>query len=176
MFQPEKWNITTQRLLLRPFRAEDAAEVERLCSEEEISKGTTLPHPYPAGAATSWIATHAEDFELERGFVFAITDRTDGTLYGCISLTHNTHSNNGELGYWVGTEYWGRGYATEAAAALCDWAFARGYHRVFAQHFGSNPASGRVMQKLGMRYEGTLREHFLKNGVYEDLVRYGLVR
>lgn len=176
MLIPENRTITTARLLLRPFRADDAPEVERFCNTEEISRGTMLPYPYPAGAAASWIATHAEDFELERGFVFAITDRADGRLYGCISLTNHSAHKNGELGYWIGTEYWGRGYATEAADAMIRWAFARGYHRVYGRHFGSNPASGRVMQKLGMTYEGTQKEHFFKNGRYEDLVLYGLVR
>jgi [ribosomal protein S5]-alanine N-acetyltransferase len=72
--------------------------------------------------------------------------------------------------------HWGRGYATEAAREAVRYAFADlDLHRVHAAHFRSNPASGRVMQKVGMSYEGTLREHHKKWGEYEDRVEYGLL-
>jgi [ribosomal protein S5]-alanine N-acetyltransferase len=80
------------------------------------------------------------------------------------------------MGYWIGVPYWGRGYCTEAAGALLAHAFGPlGLHRVHATHLTRNPASGRVMQKLGMRHEGRMREHFLKWGVFEDVERYGIL-
>ncbi len=73
-------------------------------------------------------------------------------LYGAIALTNNQRFNNGEIAYWIGEGYWGNGYATEAAQAILQFAFAeKQYHKVFARYFKSNPASGRMMQKLGMK-------------------------
>jgi len=81
------------------------------------------------------------------------------------------------MGYWIARECWNRGYATEAAAALLAYAFeALGLHRVYARHFPRNPPSGRVMQKLGMVYEGRQREHVLRWDVFEDLDCYGILR
>ena len=177
MLQSEKWTILTERLRLRPFQMADAPEVARLCNNYNLSKGTlSLPYPYPVAAARGWIAAQPENFDLERCFEFAITDRGSGALYGCVSLTNHSAHRNGELGYWVGEEYWGRGIATEAAGALTRWAFeTRGYHRIYARHFASNPASGRVMEKIGMTCEGTQKQHLMKNGIFEDVVLYGLL-
>ena len=88
----------------------------------------------------------------------------------------NALDNNGELGYWIGKPYWGRGYCTEAAREMVRYGFEiLGLHRIHSNHFGSSPASGRVMQKIGMIREGTRREHYKKWGEYEDRVEYGLL-
>ena len=81
-----------------------------------------------------------------------------------------------ELGYWVGVPYWNRGVATEAARALVAFGFgALGLHRVQARHLTRNPASGRVMQKLGMRLEGVHREAVRKWDRFEDLAMYAVL-
>jgi ribosomal-protein-alanine N-acetyltransferase len=169
--------IETERLVLRPFRLEDAPEVQRLCGAREIAVGTlTIPHPYPDGAAEAWIAGHAEAFD--RGAIeHAIEARTDAALIGAIGLNLEREHGRAELGYWIGVPYWGRGYATEAARAVLDYAFAEeGLNRVYAFHFTSNPASGRVLQKIGMTHEGTRRGHSLKWGEYLDSEAYGILR
>jgi RimJ/RimL family protein N-acetyltransferase len=72
--------------------------------------------------------------------------------------------------------YWGRGYATEAALAVIAFGFEElGLNRIYAQHMASNPASGRVMQKAGMRHEGTLRQHVTKFGIVDDIAIYGIL-
>jgi len=82
-----------------------------------------------------------------------------------------------ELGYWVGRPYWGRGYATEAGLGLLAHSFGvLRLNRVFAIHYSRNPASGRVLQKLGMRQEGVMPQHIKKWGVYVDAVCYGVLR
>jgi len=81
-----------------------------------------------------------------------------------------------QLGFWIGKPYWNQGYCTEAARAVVKYGFeVLGLNRIFSRHFASNPASGRVLQKIGMRYEGTLREAYKKLDKYEDLVCYGLL-
>ena len=99
-----------------------------------------------------------------------------GPLYGAIALSNNKKFNNGELAYWIGEEFWGNGYATEAAQAILRFAFdEKKYHKVFARYFHSNQASGRVMQKLGMKKEGIFIDHVKKENQYVDLVYYGII-
>ena len=85
--------------------------------------------------------------------------------------------DHAELGYWIGVPYWGAGYATEGARAVMQFGFETlSLNRIFASHFSRNPASGRVLQKIGMRYEGTLRRHLKKWDEYIDLECYGVLR
>ena len=95
---------------------------------------------------------------------------------GAVGLTLTPAHASAELGYWIASAAWGQGYATEAAAALCDYAFrVLGVHRIQARHFLHNPASWRVMQKLGMQREGVLRGAVRKEGRFEDLVLYAVL-
>jgi ribosomal-protein-alanine N-acetyltransferase len=82
-----------------------------------------------------------------------------------------------ELGYWIGVSHWNQGIATEASFALIDFTFSTmDINRIEAYHLTRNPASGRVMQKVGMTHEGTLREHLFKNGVFEDSEIFSLLK
>jgi RimJ/RimL family protein N-acetyltransferase len=169
--------LDTARLLLRPFGTADAAEVRRLAGHREIARFTlTVPHPYPEGAAEEWIASHPAAWNEGRAISCAIERRSDGRLVGAVGLTIDRESDRAELGYWIGPEYSGNGYATEAAGELVRFGFdTLRLNRVVARHFGSNDASGRVMQKIGMRNEGTLRQHYRKWGELEDVVWYGIL-
>ncbi|WP_054955564.1 GNAT family N-acetyltransferase [Paenibacillus dakarensis] len=169
--------ITTDRLAIRLFHSSDAPEVARLCNNYNIYKNTLyLPYPYAVQDALSWISSHLTNFQKNKSYEFAITDKATGQLYGAIGLSNNQSFRHGEIAYWIGEAFWGKGYATEAAQAMLDYAFKeKKYHKVFARHFGSNPASGRVLQKIGMQFEGCLHEHVIKNGQYEDLVYYGII-
>ena len=94
---------------------------------------------------------------------FAAVLREGGTLVGSIALHPNARDDNGEIGYWIGRPYWGQGYATEAAREVVRYGFEElGLHRVHANHLGSNPASGKVLEKVGMTREGTRPEHYKK--------------
>jgi len=168
--------LTTERLLLRPFEISDAKRVSELCNNFNIYKSTlTLPYPYPIESALSWIPTHEDNFNNDKMYEFAITDKATGELYGAIGLSNNKAHKNGEIAYWVGEEYWGNGYATEALKAIIEFAFlVKGYHKVWGRFFATNPSSGKVMQKVGMVKEGLLAEHILKDGKYEDLIFYGI--
>ncbi|MNC21549.1 putative ribosomal N-acetyltransferase YdaF [compost metagenome] len=169
--------ISTARLTLRLFLPSDAAAVAMLCNNYNIYKNTLyLPYPYSIEDALSWIERHNDNFIADRSYEFAVTDKVTGELYGAIALSNNQNFHNGELAYWIGEKYWGNGFATEAAEAVLQFAFDRmKYHKVFARYFGSNPASGSVMQKIGMEQEGVLREHVRKEEQYEDLVYYGVI-
>lgn len=169
--------LATARLELRPFVYGDVEAVARLAADREVASTTlTIPHPYRREMAEEWIATHAPAWERGTHATFAITGAEEG-LVGAIGLHVQAPHHRAEIGYWVGRPYWGRGYCTEAGRALLGFAFdTLALHRVFAHHFRRNPASGRVMRKLGMRHEGCLRHHVLKWNVWEDLEVYGLLR
>lgn len=169
--------METARLRLRPLTLADAPTVQRLASAPEIADTTlNIPHPYPDGLAEQWIAGRAEAAR-EGGITWAIADRTSDELYGAISVAVSQQHRHAEMGYWAGVPFWGRGYTTEAARAALVHSFSTlGLHRVFAHHFARNPASGRVMQKIGMRHEGSLRQHVRKGEQFEDLVLYAILR
>jgi [ribosomal protein S5]-alanine N-acetyltransferase len=175
MPQPE---LKTERLILRPFTLDDALAVKQLAGDPAIADTTlNIPHPYADGMAESWIETHAKTFARGGGVTYAITRRDDGTLVGAIGLTCDQRHDRAEMGYWVGQPYWGQGYATEAARALLSYGFTElGLNKICANHFERNPASGRVMQKVGMGYEGLQRQHVRNGDQYEDLVTYGILR
>lgn len=166
--------LKTQRLTLRPFTQADAPAVQVLVSDYDIALNTlTIPHPYPEGGAAEWIGRHDDDFAQDRIIHFAIDD---GEIAGDMGLIMKG-DGIAELGYWVGRPFWNRGYGTEAGEAVIRWGFeVRNLHRIFAAHFDRNLASGRIMQKLGMTYEGTLRQHTKKWGEYRDVVFYGILR
>jgi [ribosomal protein S5]-alanine N-acetyltransferase len=169
--------LYTQRLILRPFTLTDVAVVVALAGDRTVADNTlSIPHPYTDADAKDWIRQQPLAYGEGKAINFAIT-RPDGTLCGSIGLGLSIQFNLAELGYWIGRPFWGQGYATESAAALIAFGFDRlGLNRINATHFGDNPASGRVMEKLSMMREGYRPRHTLKWGVYRDIALYGLLR
>lgn len=162
--------------MLRPFDPTDAAAVQRLAGAAAVADtALNIPHPYPDGVAEAWIASQASAWARRTGACFAITE--DGELRGAISFSLNLQNQLAELGYWIGEAYWGRGLATEAARAVVDFAFeVCSVNRVQALHFARNPASGRVLEKVGMVREGVHRERIRKGDRFEDLVEFAILR
>jgi [ribosomal protein S5]-alanine N-acetyltransferase len=152
--------------------------VERLAGDRAIAAGTLLiPYPYPPGAAASWISTHAEAWAEEQALDLAVGRLADGVLIGAIGLGLEFDHARAQLGYWVGRPYWAQGYATEAAREVLRYAFDElGLARVYAFHFSTNPASGRVLEKIGMKHEGVRRAHSIKWGRRLDEDAYGILR
>lgn len=175
---PEQPSLQTRRLILRPFNISDASVVQSLVEVKEIADTTLhIPHPYPDGVAEEWISTHARRFGDGESAVFAIVERDHGILVGSIGLDISSSNSSAEMGYWIGKPYWSQGYCTEAARALLRFAFETlDLNRIQARHFTRNPASGRVMQKIGMTHEGHLRKAVRKWGKFEDLELYAILR
>lgn len=175
MTQP---TIETSRLVLRPFCPGDAPAVQELAGVRAIADTTlNVPHPYEDGMAEEWIEGHQPAYEDDSVCTFAIVLRDDLQLVGAIGLTIDRKLDKGELGYWVAEPFWNHGYATEAAVAVLEFGFGElQLNRISAKHFVRNPASGRVMEKTGMRREGIARQDTVKWGNYEDLALYGILR
>jgi len=170
--------METARLKLCPFELGDATRVRELAGDYEIARTTLhVPHPYPDDAAEAWIQSLHAAADEGRAYGFAVTRKTDGELLGVVSLGLVKEHQRAELSYWMGRPYWGHGYTSEAARRLLDFGFNDLHlNRIFAFAFTDNPASTRVMEKIGMQYEGTLRQHVCKWGEYKDLAAYGCLK
>jgi len=139
----------TARLLLRPGWAEDARALAAAIGDERIVRNlATAPWPYRLSDAEAFLAK-PRDPSLPS---FVMVERTDGTprLVGSCGIGRQP-SGSCELGYWVARDAWGRGLATEAVAALIEIARALKLPQVQASYYLDNPASGRVLDKVGFR-------------------------
>ena len=169
--------LTTPRLLLRAFTPKDIPDLVRLAGDWEIARTTTIPHPYSEEAACRWIASQREAFAQDHAVTWAMTHRQEGYFMGAIDLRFQKQRHVAEIGYWVGVPYWGQGYTTEAARAVLAYGFGeQELYRIQARYLHNNPASGRVMQKIGMTYEGTLRAAVFRDGAYYDLLVYAILK
>jgi len=170
---PER--ITCSPVLLRPFTLADAPRVQLLAGNRDVAETTALiPHPYEDGLAQEWIASQAADLARGREYTYAITRCEDELLVGAISL-RPVAGEQENLGYWIGREYWGRGYATAAARAIIGVTFrCLDCHQVTASYLVRNAASGRVLEKCGLTLVGRLRrEH---RGRQEEFCVRGITR
>ncbi len=169
--------IKTERLLLRPFCLYDAKNYFSLATDPEVLHGTDMPHDLDEGAVREWIVGHPGYWEQRKELFMLATSLESREIVGSVSIfTHERH-NKAELGYWIAHHLWGKGYASEATLAMVTFAFkTMNLYRMEANHLLRNPSSGKVLQKLGFKYEGLFRQSYLKDGIYEDLVYYGLMR
>src|SRR5579859_2411167 len=141
--------LETNRLQLRPFVSSDAATVQTLAGAPEVAATTlNIPHPYPEGAAETWINGLAERANGGHSFAWAIIQRNDEELIGAISIGLNSRHQRGEIGYWLGVPFWNHGYMTEAAKTVVTHAHRDlGLHRVEAMILPRNRGSSRVAEK-----------------------------
>lgn len=102
--------------------------------------------------AVEWVSTHLSGWENKSVITYAITDINSQQLLGSVGFVE-INGSEAELGYWIGEPYWGNGYCTEAVMALVEFALTNfGITKIVAKHLSSNPASGKVMKKIGMRH------------------------
>ena len=169
--------LHTERLILRQFQPSDADTVQRLAGAKEVAAGTLLPHPFEVEAAAQLIAQQQEQFAAGTAITIAIVLAEEEQLIGSIGMDIASEHQLARLSYWLGTDYWNQGYCTEAVRAVIDYGFTRlSLHRIYAPHFHNNPASGRVLRKIGMTYEGRMREHYIRFGRFVDVEIYGILR
>ena len=171
--------LQTDRLIMRPFNQADAKRVKLLAGHSDVAATTAnLPHPYSDGAAEGWISMQQPAFEKLSGLVLAIELKTSNELVGCVSLMGISQPDSkAEVGYWIGLDYWNKGYCSEAVSKIFDYAFDElALNKITSRHMKINQSSGRVMIKCGMKHEGTLRQEFRKNGIFHDLEVYGLLK
>lgn len=171
--------LRTSRLVLGRFFPEDAPTLQRLAGDRAIADTTlSIPHPYTMDHALAWIDTQRREAVRRRSTNFAVRVSSGGPLVGCVGLRDiDPEHLQAELGFWIGREWWGSGYATEAAREVVRFGFEElGLNRIYAHHMARNPAAGEVLRRIGMQQEGVLRERVRKWEVYEDVVMYAILR
>jgi RimJ/RimL family protein N-acetyltransferase len=171
--------LTTARLTLRELRLDDARAVATRAGDRRVARYLiAVPTPYPLTLATRWIHARIAWWHQGRGVTLAITRReAPDELLGTVSLRRFVRDRRAELGYWLGADAWGMGFATEAAGALIDFGFAElGLSRIYAHVLEGNAASCHVLDKLGMINEGIRRQHVRKGKKLLDVVLYGMLR
>ena len=151
----------SQRLLLRPIWPEDAQALFAGIADEGVVRNlASAPWPYEERHAREFAAR--SDAPLFPRFL--ITRAADAQAVGCIGFgpIADAAKDSGalELGYWIARRFWGQGFATEAGAAVLEIARALGHRALVASHFQDNPASGRVLRKLGFEPTGRVEERF----------------
>lgn len=174
--------IHAEGLVFRAGTLADADALVPLANDRGVSDNLlTMPHPYGRADAIAWlektIAAQAEG--RSTGFLITRPRVAGGEpeVMGAVGCLFEPAHRRAEMGYWLGRAYWGRGYATIAAKVLIRHVFATTQlERIHATHYIGNEASGRVMEKAGMRREGLLRGYTCKNGVNRDVVMYAVLR
>ncbi len=163
---------------IRKWKPEDAKDLAAALSNRKVLDNLRdgLPYPYTEKDGEYYISSMLSADEDET-FAFAVT--ADNKVIGSIGVFRqgNIHRQTGELGYYIGEEYWGRGIMTGAVKQICDYVFEKSdIIRIYAEPFAYNEASCRVLEKAGFRYEGTLRSNAVKNGKVVDMKMYSLLK
>lgn len=154
-------------IILRPVLQSDIERIAFLCNDRTISEYTlSVPFPY-----TIDDARHFYEHVCIPDRTFAICTDVDQTMMGIFAIIQRDTKRHweAEAAFWMGAEYRNKGYMTEALKLGIQYIVAHmNIRRIVAFHDIHNPASGRVMEKAGMKYEGTLSSYFLKNGEFKD--------
>lgn len=169
--------LENEALMMRPLESRDASAIRILAAAPEIAANTFVPHPYPPDAADEFINTAQDKWRKDEAFVFGIIEKRCGSFAGCMGIHPVAEHNRAEVGYWIGKPYWGRGLATAALRLIIRFGFETlELNRVEAGHFEYNPASGRVMKKAGMRFEGRRRQFLMHREQYKNVLWYAILR
>lgn len=191
--------VSLDRVSIRPYTLADAPASAKMANDPDIAKGmrNTFPHPYELHHAEFFITkraneTHLIQLEGEDGDTttaekpqsvllhYALIRSADGAYIGGIGLKpgKDVEARMMEIGYWLGRDHRGQGYASEAVAGFSDWTFATfpQLQRLEAMVFEGNTASERVLVKAGYQKEGVRRKAIWKNGKSLDLAMFGKLR
>jgi [ribosomal protein S5]-alanine N-acetyltransferase len=171
-------SLETPRLVLRKIRLDDAPDIFAYASDLGVARYTTWP-PHPTVAATEAFVRELLQ-RYAQGLVapWGIVHRDDGKVIGsCGFASVMAWHGRAEIAYALSRAYWGRGLMPEAVRAVLGFGFETLHlNRIEARCEIENVASERVMQKLGMQFEGVLRQHTQVMGVYRDLKLYSILR
>ena len=173
-------DLKTERLLLRKFYPDDADSMfYNWSNDEEAVKFLSWRTHKTRDDSENFIKALIEKYSNPTTYTWAIVLKKNHEPIGYINFhaINDTH-RRGEVSYCIGRMFWNHGYATEALKAAVNFAFFEvGFNRLIGLHDVLNPASGKVLEKAGFRYEGLLRQHEVtKTGVTQDLKIYGILK
>jgi len=170
---PTRPVLQTERLTLSLPKLDDAKEIIAQANEESVAKGTlSIPYPFNIDDALDFISRCKYKFAMGKRIELLI-HKKDGQVIGAINATNRFDWHGAIVGYWIGKEYRGKGYCTEALKAMIDYLFKeKKVYKISASHVTSNVASGKVMLNAGMKKEAELRGHYSVDGKPEDATVY----
>lgn len=169
--------LQTPTIALRPWRRTDIDALLVYANDRRIWENLRdgFPHPYTRTAAEGWIDFTTSVPEPHRYFAIALNDEAIGAVG--LDANQDVHRFTGELGYWLGAKFWGRGYATDAVKAITTYGFdTLALARIEANVFDWNVGSQRLLEKTGFALEGRRRRHVFKDGRLGDALLYARVR
>jgi len=156
---------------LRTIEEEDLAFVRDGVNDPDVWPTLGSFQPYNMKQEEEWLERISEDDDVH----LLVCD--DGDPVGVVGLGVDAVTGLGELGYWISSTEWGNGYATAAVRLVSAYAFDHcRLHKVAADVYDHNPASARVLEKVGFEREGTHRQEAYVDGAYRDVLRYGLLK
>jgi RimJ/RimL family protein N-acetyltransferase len=169
--------LTLPDFTVRDWRPDDAASLAQHANDRRIwlNLRDAFPHPYTLADAEGFLAFVAE-MQPRTFFAIAVNDRAIGGIG--YTLHHDVERVSAEIGYWLGTAFWGRGIMTAALGAVTAYAFRehRELRRIYAVPYARTTASARVLEKTGYRCEGRMRQSAIKDGQVIDQLLYAILR
>lgn len=167
--------IKLERMTIRPWKKGDEKSLAQNANEYDIWINVTdrFPHPYKLADAQEWIAASMKA-EPVRDWALVIDNKAVGGIG--VMPKRDVFLRSAEIGYWLGKDYWGHGYMTDAVNAVTEYAFKNfDICRIYGGVFAWNPASARVLEKCGYEFEGCLRKSITKAGKTTDQLLYSKI-
>lgn len=173
--------LETERLILRKLTKEDAYEAFiNWCSKDIVCKYVLWEKHENIDVTKELFEMWEKEYENPKTFRWIVQVKETNKLIGTIDVVGKRFFDYGscEIGYCYGDEFWNKGYATEALSRVVKFLFEEvGAEIVYAEHLNNNPASGKVMEKSGMKKEGILRSRIIdKDGIRNDLTSYSITK
>jgi len=161
--------IKSKKFILRPYRKGDEESLRENINDKEIYRYTcNIPHPYLKKDAKEWINKNTKPNKKEVNFAVDI----NGKVVGCIGF-RNIEKHKAEIGYWLGKKYWGKGIVSEALKHVSNFGFKNlKLKRIYAPIFVANKRSRRVLEKNKYKFEGKMKNYYMKDGKLIDCLLY----
>lgn len=174
-------DLETERLILRKVKADDASEAYKTwCSDERVCRYVLWDVHKDENVTKNLYTMWEEEYEDPSTFRWIVVLKETGELMGTIDVPSKKYIPFGavEIGYCYGQKFWGNGYATEALGAVMKYLFLEAeVDVIYIQHLSNNPASGKVMVKNGLKFEGIQRGRIIdKLGDRNDIYTYSILR
>ncbi|HHX60257.1 MAG TPA: GNAT family N-acetyltransferase [Epulopiscium sp.] len=169
----ENDRLESDRLFLRPFCIEDAKDVFCYANNDDVTRYLT----WESHTDLSESEKVLKEFYMNDTGIYAIELKSEHKCIGCIDLRLDIENSKGSFGYVMNKNYWGQGYMPESLNAVLDFAFTKlSLNRIESTYYVGNEASGRVMKKCGMQYEGIGLQEVKVKGIYYDVVHYAILK
>ncbi len=165
--------LESERLLLRPFSIDDIEDVFEYAKDDQVTEFLT----WESHNSISETEKIVKELYMNQPGIYAIELKSDQKCIGCIDLRVDIQNDKGSFGYVMNRSYWNRGYMSEALRLILTLAFSElELNRIESTYYAGNKASGRVMEKCGMKYEGTGLQELRVFGIYHDVVHYAILK